>query len=138
MSKIYRIRAILDDTEDIIRDFEIEANSSLNDLHYYINKSFGFNGTELACFYKSNSKWEQGEELPLIDLNEENQSLAKILINEILTDSLKQLIYVYDFFKLWTFYIQVVEEVEIVENQNYPRLIFSHGKISESKLKSDL
>ena len=138
MSKIYRIRAILDDTEDIIRDFEIEANSSLNDLHDYINKSFGFNGTELACFYKSNSKWEQGEELPLIDLNEENQSLAKILINEILTDSLKQLIYVYDFFKLWTFYIQVVEEVEIVENQNYPRLIFSHGKISESKLKSDL
>ena len=138
MSKIYRIRAILDDREDIIRDFEIEANSSLNDLHYYINKSFGFNGTELACFYKSNSKWEQGEELPLIDLNEENQSLAKILINEILTDSLKQLIYVYDFFKLWTFYIQVVEEVEIVENQNYPRLIFSHGKISESKLKSDL
>ena len=138
MSKIYRIRAILDDKEDIIRDFEIEANSSLNDLHYYINKSFGFNGTELACFYKSNSKWEQGEELPLIDLNEENQSLAKILINEILTDSLKQLIYVYDFFKLWTFYIQVVEEVEIVKNQNYPRLIFSHGKISESKLKSDL
>lgn len=138
MSKIYRIRAILDDKEDIIRDFEIEANSSLNDLHDYINKSFGFNGTELACFYKSNSKWEQGEELPLIDLNEENQSLAKILINEILTDSLKQLIYVYDFFKLWTFYIQVVEEVEIVENQNYPRLIFSHGKISESKLKSDL
>ena len=138
MSKIYRIRAILDDTEDIIRDFEIEANSSLNDLHDYINKSFGFNGTELACFYKSNSKWEQGEELPLIDLNEENQSLAKILINEILTDSLKQLIYVYDFFKLWTFYIQVVEEVEIVKNQNYPRLIFSHGKISESKLKSDL
>ena len=138
MSKIYRIRAILDDTEDIIRDFEIEANSSLNDLHYYINKSFGFNGTELACFYKSNSKWEQGEELPLIDLNEENQSLAKISINEVLKDSLKQLIYVYDFFKLWTFYIQVVEEVEIVENQNYPRLIFSHGKISESKLKSDL
>jgi len=138
MSKIYRIRAILDDTEDIIRDFEIEANSSLNDLHYYINKSFGFNGTELACFYKSNSKWEQGEELPLIDLNEGNQSLANILINEILTDSLKQLIYVYDFFKLWTFYIQVVEEVEIVENQNYPKLIFSHGKISESKLKSDL
>ena len=138
MSKIYRIRAILDDSEDIIRDFEIEANSSLNDLHDYINKSFGFNGTELACFYKSNSKWEQGEELPLIDLDEENQSLAKILINEILTDSLKQLIYVYDFFKLWTFYIQVVEEVEIVENQNYPRLIFSHGKISESKLKSDL
>ena len=138
MSKIYRIRAILDDTEDIIRDFEIEANSSLNDLHDYINKSFGFNGTELACFYKSNLKWEQGEELPLIDLNEENQSLANILINEILTDSLKQLIYVYDFFKLWTFYIQVVEEVEIVKNQNYPRLIFSHGKISESKLKSDL
>ncbi len=47
MRNIFRIRAILDDSEDIIRDFEIEVNSSLNDLHNFINKSFGFSGTEL-------------------------------------------------------------------------------------------
>ena len=81
MRNIYRIRAILDDSEDVIRDFEIEVNSSLNDLHNFINKSFGFDGKELASFYKSNSKWEQGEEFPLTDLNEEHQSKAQMLIS---------------------------------------------------------
>ena len=138
MRNIFRIRAILDDSEDVIRDFEIEVNSSLSDLHNFINKSFGFDGSELASFYKSNSKWEQGEELPLTDLNEENQSKAEILITEIISNDSKQLIYVYDFLKLWTFYIQIIEEAQIIDNQNYPKLIFSHGNIPESRLKNDL
>ena len=138
MRNIFRIRAILDDSEDIIRDFEIEVNSSLNDLHNLINKSFGFSGTELASFYRSNSKWEQGDELPLIDLNEKNKSKANISINEIVSNDLKQLIYIYDFLKLWTFYIEIIEEVQMIDKQNYPKLIFSHGDIPESRLKSDL
>ncbi len=138
MRNIFRIRVILDDSEDVIRDFEIEVNSSLSDLHNFINKSFGFDGSELASFYKSNSKWEQGEELPLTDLNEENQSKAEILITEIISNDSKQLIYVYDFLKLWTFYIQIIEEAQIIDNQNYPKLIFSHGNIPESRLKNDL
>tara|TARA_B100001741_G_scaffold225734_1_gene187536 strand:+ start:294 stop:710 length:417 start_codon:yes stop_codon:yes gene_type:complete len=138
MRNIFRIRAILDDSEDIIRDFEIDVNSSLDDLHNFINKSFGFDGSELASFYKSNSQWEQGEELPLTDLNEENQSKAEMLISEIVSNDLKQLIYVYDFLRLWTFYIQVIEEAQIIDTQNYPKLIFSHGNITESRLNKEL
>ena len=106
MRSIYRIRAILDTKEDVIRDFEIEANSSLNDLHIFIFKSFGFDGTELASFYKSNSKWEQGSELPLMNLNSENESKADISIKEIISNDLKELIYIYDFLLLWTIYIK--------------------------------
>ena len=126
MRNIFRIRAILDDSEDIIRDFEIEVNSSLDDLHNFINKSFGFDGSE------------QGEEFPLTDLNEEHQSKAQMLISEIVSNDLKQLIYVYDFLRLWTFYIQVIEEAQIIDTQNYPKLIFSHGNIPESRLNKEL
>ena len=68
MRNIFRIRAILDDSEDIIRDFEIEANSSLGDLHNFINKSFGFDGSEMASFYVSNDEWHQGQEIALFDI----------------------------------------------------------------------
>ena len=39
---IYRMRAILDTEEDVIRDFEIEASSSLEELHDALSQSFGF------------------------------------------------------------------------------------------------
>ena len=57
---------------------------------------------------------------------------------EIVSNDLKQLIYVYDFLRLWTFYIQVIEEAQIIDTQNYPKLIFSHGNITESRLNKEL
>ncbi|MEE3034918.1 MAG: hypothetical protein VX325_03630 [Bacteroidota bacterium] len=138
MRSIYRIRAILDTKEDVIRDFEIEANSSLNDLHIFIFKSFGFDGTELASFYKSNSKWEQGSELPLMNLNSENESKADISIKEIISNDLKELIYIYDFLLLWTIYIKIIEETKILEGQEYPNLFFSHGNVPKLKSNKEL
>ena len=101
-------------------------------------KSFGFNGDQLASFYKSNSKWEQGEELPLIDLTEENQSKAETSIKEILSNEITELIYVYDFLILWTFYVQIIEEVKSLDGHEYPNLIFSHGNISKPPPKKNL
>ncbi len=138
MRSIYRIRAILDTKEDVIRDFEIEANSSLNDLHIFIFKSFGFDGTELASFYKSNSKWEQGSELPLMNLNSENESKADISIKEIISNDLKELIYIYDFLLLWTIYIKIIEETKILKGQEYPNLFFSHGNVPKLKSNKEL
>ena len=47
---IFRIRIILDTKEDIIRDIEIENNSTFKDLHTEILKSFQFDGNEMASF----------------------------------------------------------------------------------------
>ena len=47
---IYRMRAILDTEEDVIRDFEIEASSSLEELHDALSQAFGFAGNEMASF----------------------------------------------------------------------------------------
>ena len=55
---IYRMRAILDTEEDVIRDFEIEANASLEELHDAISQSFGFAGNEMAL-YRSDEQWSQ-------------------------------------------------------------------------------
>ena len=38
-----------------------------------------------------------------------------------------KLLYVYDFMKMWTFYVELVEEGELINNLKYPRIIFSSG-----------
>ena len=67
---IYRFRIILDAPGDIFATLEIEATASLEDFHYAIAQAFGFGGSEMASFYTTNEEWEQGEELPLLDMGE--------------------------------------------------------------------
>ena len=50
---VYQFRIILDAEDDVIRDIAIKSNSTFEDFHHSIIKSFGFNGSEIATFYVS-------------------------------------------------------------------------------------
>ena len=81
------MRAILDTEEDVIRDFEIEASSSLEELHDALSQSFGFAGNEMASFYRSDGQWNQGEEMPLLDMGLGEKPLNDKPIEKILSES---------------------------------------------------
>ena len=97
---IYKIRLILDTEEDVIRDIAISHNSTLEDLHNVITNAFGFDGTEMASFYLSDDKWNQGEEIPLFNMGGPNDSVAmqNFYLKDIMSKDNSKLIYVYDFF----------------------------------------
>ena len=82
---IYRFRIILDTEEDVFRDIEIEQEATLEQFHDVITQSFGFDGTEMASFYISDDKWNQGEEISLFDMSEGSQPVK--LMNETLLES---------------------------------------------------
>ena len=132
---IYRFRVILDnDTdEDVFRDLEIKESDTLEDLHNVITQSFGFDGTEMASFYVSDAMWNQGQEISLFDLSEDAsaQLMSDTVINSIVYEMQPKLIYVYDFFNLWTFYVELAEIVEEIDGASYPNLLFSKGQIPE-------
>lgn len=128
---IYRFRIILDSKEDILRDIEIEAVASLEDFHYAIVQAFGFGGNEMASFYTTNENWEQGEELPLLDMGEETTSMASRPLESFFSGDNHNLIYVYDFLALWTFYVELMEVGEKSSSTLYPNLIFAQGEVPE-------
>ena len=128
---IFRIRVILDVEEDVLRDIEIEAKSTLKDLHEVITKSFGFLGNELASFYESDKDWKQGKELPLFSIDD-NQTMENEKLDQIFMGSQKRLIYVYDFLNMWTFYVELKESGKIISGVNYPNLIHSQGDVPEN------
>ena len=133
---IYRFRVILDnDTEDdIFRDLEIRQTDTLEDLHNIITQSFGFNGTEMASFYISNDTWEQGEEISLFDLSENNSSrlMLETSLDSILNETQTKLIYIYDFLSMWTFYVELAEIVNENEGHDYPNLMFVQGQVPDN------
>ncbi len=127
---IYRIRIILDVEEDVLRDIEIEATATLEELHLAITQSFGFLGNEMASFYESDASWQQGEELPLESM-EQGPNMREEPLNTIFTPAQHHLIYVYDFLNLWTFFVELKEVGEALSGMSYPNLIHSQGEVPE-------
>ncbi|WP_028888021.1 IS1096 element passenger TnpR family protein [Tenacibaculum ovolyticum] len=139
---MYKVRVILDTKEDVIRTLVFNEAKSLEDLHFDIAKSFGFNGQEMASFYRTDEDWNQGEEIPLFNMAEagEEVSMATCVLKETLPTINDKLIYVYDFLQMWTFYVEIVEQSneDVVES----KIILTVGEIPdeapEKEFKADI
>ena len=130
---IYRLRVILDnDTkEDILRDVEINKNSNLTDLHELILLAFNFSADQMASFYTVDEDWNQINEISLMNFDESTDSMDSMLIANILNNKNPKLLYIYDFMNMWTFYLELIEEAQEINNILYPRIIFSVGNVPE-------
>lgn len=130
---MYKIRVILDTKEDVIRTLLVPDNYNLEELHFAIAKSFGFEGQEMASFYRTDDEWNQGEEIPLFNMAEagEDLSMQNCFLKDTLPLENDKLIYVYDFLNMWTFYVDVIEISTASKDKKIPKIILSVGKIPE-------
>ena len=131
---IYRFRVILDTEEDVFRDLEIDQEATLEDFHNAVNQSFGFDGSEMASFYTSDDNWQQGDEIPLFDMGDvpgEARLMNETRVEDVVSEVETKLLYVYDFFNMWRFMIELAEIVDVEDGITYPNLMFVHGQIPD-------
>ena len=129
---VYKIRVILNTEEDVIRDIAIDASASLEDLHNAVTNSFGFTGEEMASFYRSDETWVQGEEHPLFDMGEgvdQKIQMSEVILNDAFIRENDKMIYVYDFFNMWSFYVELIQTDFDHDNIELPSLLFSLGLV---------
>jgi hypothetical protein len=84
----------------------------------------------MASFYRTDDEWNEGKEIPLFDMSEVGEEIfmKNCFIKNTIPNSGDKLIYVYDFLKMWTFYVEVIE-VSSDTQDNLPKTILSVGKI---------
>lgn len=138
---IFHLRVLLDDAEDVFRDIEIESTSSFLDLHKTIIEAFGFSGTEMASFYKSNEYWDKGEEIVLMDTMKDPEqntvlAMAETQIHEMIHKSGDKMLYLYDFMRMWIFYIDFIAEVKPKPDATYPQIVLWVGNAPAEDSKS--
>ena len=129
---VYKIRIILNSEEDVIRDIAIEQDANLEDLHNVITNAFGFAGDQMASFYRSDETWMQGEEHPLFDMSEGNErkvQMREVMLDEVLQKENDRMLYVYDFFNMWSFYVELIQTDFEHNNLVLPYLLFSLGVV---------
>ena len=132
---IYKIRIILDASEDIFRDIEIESHVTLEDFHNSVTQAFGFLGNEMASFYTCDQEWNQEEEIALFDLSESGSDVRlmnETFLEDVLTKNSSKLLYVYDFLSMWTFLIELADIVDKEDGRAYPNVLFSFGELPEA------
>ena len=138
---MYKFRVILDAKKDVIREIAISKDFTLEELHQTIINAFGFEGNEMASFYHTDSDWSQGDEIPLFNMSEQVGGLSQMSdykLETIFNNHNPNMIYVYDFLNLWTFFIEFVSEYnDSVEDKNIPLLLFSLGELPKEAPKKE-
>ncbi len=126
---IYKIRVILDTKEDVIRTLLVDSKSTLEDFHRLIAEVFGFNGQEMASFFRSDDEWNQGEEIPLCSMDDAPDALcmSTTTLAQNIEDPEEKLIYVYDYLSMWTFYCELLEVTKTTQSE-LPKLLLSIGE----------
>ncbi len=131
MEKTLKLRVILDSKEDVFRDIEIKPEQNLEKLSVSIVKVFGINPGEVSAFYLSDNDWTQGEEIPLFDMGmgeEPTVTMKEVKASSVLNENKKHLLFVYDFLNMWTFFVEFIKEIEIEEDDEYPRCVYNFGE----------
>ena len=109
------IQVHLEYTKDVIRDIEINSASNLEELHKAIVSAFLLDKNELASFYITNDEFELLQEIPLLSIEDKENSMlamSDVIISSIIKEVGTQLLYVYDFMKMWRFLITLTEITE--------------------------
>lgn len=130
---ILRFRVYWEDDESIYRDVVIKHTQHFADLHYCILKSYEFDSKHKATFYRSNDNWLRGREISLEKYDDKAYKVAPLIMSEVtmgseIKDPNQKFIYVYDFNKLWTFMVELIN-VDKEENKklSYPSCIRTEG-----------
>ena len=109
---ILKFRIYWEDDDSIYRDIVIKHTHTFLDLHKEILKSFEFDNKHKATFYRSNDKWQRGKEITL-EKYDKKYVAAPLLMHETtigseIKDTNQKFIYVYDFNKIWTFMVELI------------------------------
>ena len=147
---IFKFRVVVDMEEDIFRDIEIATDSKFLELHEAILRAFDFEEGEMASFYMSNDTWERGEEVTLMDVDMEMEleldeeaeqrtpsikAMKETALETMLSHPDDKVIYVYDFLRMWCFYIELVEIKKAAPSTLYPRISLVYGTAPDQKSK---
>lgn len=127
---LFKFRVIMDTEQDVFRDIEIETESNFDTLHKAVLDAFDFEQGEMASFYLSDEEWSKGLEISLMDMggvDEDSLSMSTTILSDMVMKPGDKILYVYDFMRMWIFYIELIEVKKDKPSTIYPRVALAFG-----------
>ncbi len=127
---LFKFRVIMDTEQDVFRDIEIETGSNFDELHKAVLDAFDFEQGEMASFYLSDDEWSKGLEISLMDMggvDDDSLSMSTTVLSDMVMKPGDKILYVYDFMRMWIFYIELMEVKKDKPSTIYPRVALAFG-----------
>jgi len=127
---LFKFRVIMDTEQDVFRDIEVETESNFDTLHKAVLDAFDFEQGEMASFYLSDEEWSKGLEISLMDMggvDEDSLSMSTTILSDMVMKPGDKILYVYDFMRMWIFYIELMEVKKDKPSTIYPRVALAFG-----------
>lgn len=108
-----RLRLISDESENFVRDVEINSENTFLDLHNFLQKILGFENGEMASFFETDNDWTKEIEIPLMDMNPEADeaviTMAEAKLGDYISEAKQRLLYTFDLFSDRNIFIEVFD-----------------------------
>ena len=126
-----KFRIILNVKEDVLRDIVIESSTSLVEFSKIISTEFGFDSSEISTFHNTDDNWEQLDEIKIFKIDDKDEIMDNIPISNFFISKNDKLIFIYDFLNYWTFFIELYDVGDFINDNSKYFVINSIGDVPE-------
>jgi hypothetical protein len=129
---VLKFRIYWEEDDAVYRDIAIKHTQNFRELHGTILKSYEFDNKHKATFHRSNDKWQRGKEITL-EKYDKNYAAEPLLMEDTsigseIRDPNQKFIYIYDFNKNWTFWVELINVSKEESNKlDYPAVVRTEG-----------
>jgi hypothetical protein len=124
---------------DFKRLIHMGAEHSFEDLHQILQKTSGFDQSQLASFYLTDNRGKKLIEIGSLDSDQQASKLLymrKTKLNDHITSDRQKFIYVFDYFNERLFYLELKEKIMKTDLKE-PFVAYENGKAPAQFLISD-
>ena len=149
---VFRFKITFEDNDSFMREVELPSNQSFEDFHNIIIHDLKLDNNKGASFFLCDHSFRKQKEISLVDSSMDNntdsddadeQSQKRNLImnehslSDLIDDPHQRLIYIFDYEKNWTFFLELQKILPVNSPEDYPKISKQSGGIPrELKPKS--
>lgn len=110
---IYRFTIISDESDDFIREIQIDPEATFFDFHKAILKSVNYTDDQMTSFFICDDDWEKEQEVTLEEMDSSSDMDSFVMretpLSELVEDERQKLLYVFDYMTERCFFIELSE-----------------------------
>lgn len=110
---IYKFTIISDESDEFVREIQIDPEATFYDFHEAILASTGYTNDQMTSFFICDDDWEKETEITLeaMDDNPEIDSwvMKETRLSDLIEDEKQKLLYVFDYMTERCFFIELTE-----------------------------
>jgi len=130
---LYRFRVTFEDYDEVMREIDVRANQTFEDLHRAIHQSTGYNCEYPSSFYISNDQWIKGEEITFMPnqrrIDRGIALMDKVKLSNRIDDPHQKFYYTFNFDRPFDFHVELLKIIlDETPGTEYPAVVKSVGE----------